>query len=67
MIQAEEKEAVIQWQRFSNFSRLVNTAAYVQRAMNKHKPATPVASIEEKEKAKATIFKLLQQEQFVKR
>ena len=37
---------------------------YVQRALNKHKPATVVVSIEEREKAKATIFKLLQQEQF---
>ena len=64
MIQAEEKKAVIQWERFSNFNRLVNTMAYVQRALNKHKPATLVVSIEEKEKAKATIFKLLQQEQF---
>ena len=32
--------------------------------MNKHKPSTLVVSIEEREKAKATIFKLLQQEQF---
>ena len=32
--------------------------------MNKHKPATLVVSIEEREKAKATIFKLLQQEQY---
>ena len=64
MIQAEEKKAVIQWERFSNFKRLVNTVAYVQRALNKHKPATVVVSIEEREKAKATIFKLLQQEQF---
>ena len=64
MIQAEEKKAVIQWERFSNFNRLVNTVAYVQRASSKHKPATLVVSIEEREKAKATIFKLLQQEQF---
>ena len=42
----------------------MNTVAYVQRALNKHKPATLVVSIEEREKAKATIFKLLQQEQF---
>ena len=63
MIQAEEKKAVIQWERFSNFNRLVNTVAYVQRALNKHKPATLVVNIEEREKAKA-IFKLLQQEQF---
>ena len=64
MIQAEEKKAVIQWERFSNFNRLVNTVVYVQRALNKHKPATLVVSIEEREKAKATIFKLLQREQF---
>ena len=64
MIQAQEKKTVIQWERFSNFNRLVNTVAYVQRALNKHKPATLVVSIEEREKAKATIFKLLQQEQF---
>ena len=44
----------------------MNTVAYVQRALNKHKPATLVVSIEEREKAKATIFKLLQQEQFGK-
>ena len=30
MIQAEEKKAVIQWERFSNFNRLVNTVAYAQ-------------------------------------
>ena len=47
-----------------NFHRLVYTVAYVQRALNKHKPATLVVSIEEREKAKATIFKLLQQEHF---
>ena len=46
------------------FNRLVNTLAYVQRALNKDKPATFIVSIEEREKAKATIFKLLQQEQF---
>ena len=63
-IQAEEKKAVIQWERFSNFNRLVNTMTYEKRALNKHKPATLVVSIEEREKAKATIFKLLQQEQF---
>ena len=64
MIQAEEKKAVIQWERFSNFNRIVNTVAYVQRLLNKRKPATLIVNIEEREKAKATIFKLLQQEQF---
>ena len=63
-VQAKEKKAVIQWERFSNFNRLVNTVAYLQRALSKHKQATLVVSIEEKEKAKAIIFKLLQQEQF---
>ena len=38
--------------------------AYVERALNKHKPATLVVSTEEKEIEKATIFRLLQQEQF---
>ena len=28
----EEKKPMIQWERFSNFNRLVNTMAYVQRA-----------------------------------
>ena len=64
VIQADEKKAVIQWERFSNFNRLVNTVAYVQRALNTHThtPATLVVSIEEREKA--TIFKLLQREHF---
>ena len=64
MIQAEEKKAVIQWERFINFNRLVNTVAYVQQALNKYKLATLVISIEEREKSKATIFQLLQQERF---
>ena len=64
MIQAEKRQAVIQWERFNNFIRLVNTVAYVHRALKKHKPATLVVIIEEREKAKATIFKLLQQKQF---
>ena len=64
MIQAEKEKAVIQWERFSNFNSLVNKVAYVQRALNKHKPAKLVVSIEEREKAKATIFKSLQRENF---
>ena len=64
MLQAEEKKAVIQWERFSSFNRLVNTVAFVQRAFSKHQPATLVVSIEEREKAKAIIFKFLQREQF---
>ena len=38
--------------------------AYVQRALSNTRPATKIIGIEEKENAKATIFKLLQQEQF---
>ena len=64
VIPAEEKKASVQWERFSNFNRLVNTVAYVQQAFNKYKPATLVISIEEIENSKATIFKLLQQKQF---
>ena len=52
MIQAEEKKAVTEWERFSNFNRLVNTMAYVHRLLNKHKPATLLVSIEEREKLK---------------
>ena len=64
VIQAEEKKAVIQWEQFSNFNRLVITMAYVQRTFSKYKPATLVVNIEEREKAKAIIFKLLQREKF---
>ena len=60
----EEKKLMIQWERFSNFNRLVNTMAYVQRVFRKHKPATKTLSVEEKEVAQAGIFRLLQQEQF---
>ena len=55
---------MIQWERFSNFNRLVNTMAYVQRVFKKHKPATKTISVEEREGAQASIFRLLQQEQF---
>ena len=58
----EEKKLMIQWERFNNFNRLVNTMAYVQRVFRKHKPAT--LSVEEREGAQAGIFRLLQQEQF---
>ena len=55
----EEKKPMIQWERFSNFSRLVNTMAYVQRVFKKHKQATKTLSVEEKEGAQASIFRLL--------
>ena len=60
----EEKKLMIQWERFSNFNRLVNTMAYVQRVLRKHKPTTKTLSVEEREDAQASIFRLLQQEQF---
>ena len=60
----EEKKLMIHWERFSNLNRLVNTMAYVHRVFRKHKPATKTLSVEEKDGAKACIFRLLQQEQF---
>ena len=66
MIQAQVKRAVVQWERFSNFNRLVNKVAYVQRATSNYKPRALVVSIEEGGKAKAIIFKLLQREHFAK-
>ena len=64
MTQANEKKAAVQWERFSSFNRLLNTVAYVQRTSNKYKTVKLVVSIEGREKAKAIIFKLIQQEQF---
>ena len=60
----EEKKPIIQWERFSNYNRLVNTMAYIQRVFKKHKQATKTLSVEEREGAQAIIFRLLQQEQF---
>ena len=60
----EEKMPMIQWERFSNFNRLANTITYVKRVFKKHKQATKTLSVEEREAAQASIFRLLQQEQF---
>ena len=60
----EEKKPMIQWERFSNYNRLVNTMACIQRVFKKHKPATETLSVQEIEDAQASIFRLLQQEQF---
>ena len=60
----EEKRPMIQWERFSNYNRLVNTMAYIQRVFKNHKPATKTLSVEEREGAQASIFRLLQQEHF---
>ena len=38
--------------------------AYVQRVFKKHKPATKTLSVEEREGTHASIFRLLQQQQF---
>ena len=63
MTQAEERKVVFQWEQLSNFNRLVITMAYVKPAMSKPMPATTLVRIEKREKAKAIIFKLLQQEE----
>ena len=42
----------------------MNTVADVERSLRKYQPATLAVIFEESEKAKAIIFKLLQQEQF---
>ena len=41
-----------------------NWDLFVQRVFRKHKPATKTLSVEEREGAQASIFRLLQQEQF---
>ena len=64
LLRKVEKKPMNQWERFSNFNRLVNTMAYVQRVFKKHKPATRTLNVEEREGAQASIFRLLQQEQF---
>ena len=63
-VKVEEKKPMIQWERFSDFNRLVNTMAYVQRVFKKHKPATKPLSFEERKGAQSSIFRLLQHEQF---
>ena len=51
-MQAEEMKDVIQWERFSILKSLVNTVAYVQRALSKTQTNTFVVGIEEEEIAK---------------
>ena len=64
-------KAVIQWEGFSNFNRLIDKIEYSKRALSQIKPATTLgktkssSNIEERQKAKAIIFKLLQHERFV--
>ena len=59
----EEKKPMISCERFSNFNRPVNTMSYVQSACEKHKPATKTLSVEAREGAQGSIFRLQQQEQ----
>ena len=60
----KERKPMIQLEGFSNFNRLVNTMAYVQRVLKIHNLATKTLSVEEREGVQASIFRLLQQEQF---
>ena len=62
--QFEENKTVIQWNRFTIFNRLVNTMANVLGALGRNQPATLAINFEERLKAKAINFKLLQQEKF---
>ena len=55
--QAEEKKTINQRKRFSSSRRLINTMAYMQRALSKTKPTTKITGIEEKERAMAAICK----------
>ena len=45
---AEERKAAFQENQFKNFNRLVNTRAYGQQALSKHKPEKTLARIEKK-------------------
>ena len=67
MTQVEEKKAVIHWERFSNFSRLVNKMTYVRRAFSKYKPATLLVSVEEKQKQKQSFSTYYSENSLVKR
>ena len=60
----EEKKPMLLWEQFSNFNRLVNIMAYVQRVFKKHKPATKTLSVQERAGAQACFFRLLKQQQF---
>ena len=44
----EETKAAFQENQFKNFNRLVNTRAYGQQALSKHKPEKTLARIEKK-------------------
>ena len=48
IISGEDKKAFVKLEQFNNFNILVNTVAYVQRALSKFKPATLVDKVEER-------------------
>ena len=62
--EATEPEPEVDWNRFSNFNRLVNSIAYVLRFIKRVRSTSILLSVEEREYAKQTIFKLVQQELF---
>ena len=51
---AEEKKTAIQQNQLKNFNRLVNTRAYGQQALSKHKPEKTLARIEETKRQQLT-------------
>ena len=51
----EENKPMIQWERFSNFNRLVYRIR-IQHVFKKYKPATKTISVEEREGVQAGIF-----------
>ena len=67
MTQADQQKAVIQWERFSNVNKLVNTMAYVRRAFSKYKSAKLLVSVEEKEKQKQSSSSYYSENSLVKR
>ena len=55
---------IVDWERFSKFSTLTNTVAYLQRVFSRNKPKETTLAAEELDKARNTIFRLIQEEQF---
>ena len=60
--EASEPEPEVDWNRFSRFNRSVNSIAYVLRFIKRVRSTSILLSVEEREYAKQTIFKLVQQE-----
>ena len=64
MRKAEERKPIVKWEKFSPFNQLVNTMAYLQRALKKTKRALKINDIEEAKITMITTSKLLQQKEF---